>query len=996
MKSQSEKLNLIITYEAQEYEPIECNSGDTIEKILKEFASKQNLGISSFKELYGGNYYVGENLKKLFSEIINSFDIKEKRMSILLYENDLIATRDLNDIIINLKIEPDKVISLQGKRDEKIKDIIKRGAIKIDMNINYFVFKYQNIGIDLNKKFDEIANSRDKIALEMTLNAYKKNLLIVNIIYNNQNQFRQVCNAEDNIRMIFNIYCYRYKKNINELSFKYRHMDINLDQTFDMLISNIDDNMSRVDIMEKNVYLKEDLNTIKEIKILVTDNIPFIKKYKYYIIILAIIIVVIIIIIIVFSRNQVSKNLDDKNDNNVDIIKETEKFDDTTKETDKSIDTTKETDKHIDTTKETDKSIDTKKETDKSIDTIKETDKHIDTTKETDKHIDTTKETDKSIDTKKETDKSIDTIKETDKHIDTTKQIIQTTIPIKSCNQGYFIPDDDETKQNCMKCSLEGCIKCNGTYEYNECTNCGNLIAVYENNTIIKCNNTCETGPEEQCLTCYQDKIECSSCNIGYKLVDGKCKPDFLIKAIYKVKAEGDTIQLFNSFGATSINQMIIDDKKFTTIKNEYQFQEAGNHTLYLKFEKTEDNSKPSYERLFMDNKNIISAYFSDFNEYNSNIDFSNLFLRCTNLISVDMSKLSRDLKRELTNMFNGCINLQYVNFDFKPYTIKVISSVGFMFHNCKSLTSIDLSNFDVSSVTSFYKMFSSCTSLRTINISNFKLSSGIIDNMFSNCYSLTYIDLSSFQPFKLTSMKSVFYNCFSLTSINLYRLYTSKVTNMEFLFFNCSSLKYIDISSFNTENVENIESMFEYCINLTSINFGNNFNTQKVTSIGALFSHCHSLESMQYPIIAKKINNLTSVFSDCYSLTSVNLQNFNTTNTLHFNYMFNNCYSLKTIDISHFNIVYNSYLNNMFSGCYSLTSVYFANITADIRTFFNQVFFDCPNLTFVNFPFSLKHDSLCYLFNSNISSNGTLILNKRYKEQLDQCILPDWTLYFS
>ena len=115
----------------------------------------------------------------------------------------------------------------------------------------------------------------------MTLNAYKKNILIVNIIYNNQNQFRQVCNAEDNIRMIFNIYCYRYKKNINELSFKYRHMDINLDQTFDMLISNIDDNMSRVDIMEKNVYLKEDLNTIKEIKILVTDNIPFIKKYKY-------------------------------------------------------------------------------------------------------------------------------------------------------------------------------------------------------------------------------------------------------------------------------------------------------------------------------------------------------------------------------------------------------------------------------------------------------------------------------------------------------------------------------------------------------------------------------------------------------------------------------------------------------------------------------------------------------------------------------------------
>ena len=52
MKSQSEKLNLIITYEAQEYEPIECNSGDTIEKILIHLY----ISISSSKLFFNSEY----------------------------------------------------------------------------------------------------------------------------------------------------------------------------------------------------------------------------------------------------------------------------------------------------------------------------------------------------------------------------------------------------------------------------------------------------------------------------------------------------------------------------------------------------------------------------------------------------------------------------------------------------------------------------------------------------------------------------------------------------------------------------------------------------------------------------------------------------------------------------------------------------------------------------------------------------------------------------
>ena len=102
---------------------------------------------------------------------------------------------------------------------------------------------------------------------------------------------------------------------------------------------------------------------------------------------------------------------------------------------------------------------------------------------------------------------------------------------------------------DCQKCSLEGCIKCNGTYEKNECTSCGDLVNIYDiNNKIIECNMTCETGEEEKCLTCDKVKNICSSCNIGYKLVNGTCIPFFLFyQTFFNTIQVGDNVELYNS-----------------------------------------------------------------------------------------------------------------------------------------------------------------------------------------------------------------------------------------------------------------------------------------------------------------------------------------------------------------------------------------------------------------------------------------------------------------
>ena len=74
---------------------------------------------------------------------------------------------------------------------------------------------------------------------------------------------------------------------------------------------------------------------------------------------------------------------------------------------------------------------------------------------------------------------------------------------------------------------------------------------------------------------------------------------------------------------------------------------------------------------------------------------------------------------------------------------------------------------------------------------------------MFYNCSSLKSIDLSSFNTNNVTNMSYMFYNCFSLKSIDLSLFNTNNVINMSYMFYNCSSLKSIDLSKFNTNNVK-------------------------------------------------------------------------------------------------------------------------------------------------------------------------------------------------
>jgi surface protein len=80
---------------------------------------------------------------------------------------------------------------------------------------------------------------------------------------------------------------------------------------------------------------------------------------------------------------------------------------------------------------------------------------------------------------------------------------------------------------------------------------------------------------------------------------------------------------------------------------------------------------------------------------------------------------------------------------------------------------------------------------------------------MFSDCSSLTSLNVSNFKTEQVTDMSNMFSFCSSLTSLDVSNFNTEKVTDMWHMFSICSSLTSLDIRNFNVSNVTDFSSMF-------------------------------------------------------------------------------------------------------------------------------------------------------------------------------------------
>ena len=179
---------------------------------------------------------------------------------------------------------------------------------------------------------------------------------------------------------------------------------------------------------------------------------------------------------------------------------------------------------------------------------------------------------------------------------------------------------------------------------------------------------------------------------------------------------------------------------------------------------------------MFKSCSSITSLDLSNFNTSKvTNMGY--MFSDCSSLTSLDVSNFNTSNVTDMGNMFSDCSSLTSLDVSsFNTSKVNNFYSFSYMFSGCSSLKALDLSNFDFSNTyagvyTGLYAMFNGCKSLETIKLPatvTFNNSGIFMGYMFQNCSSLTSLDLSGFDTSKVTSITDMFRDCYKLTNLTL------------------------------------------------------------------------------------------------------------------------------------------------------------------------------------------------------------------------------------
>lgn len=168
---------------------------------------------------------------------------------------------------------------------------------------------------------------------------------------------------------------------------------------------------------------------------------------------------------------------------------------------------------------------------------------------------------------------------------------------------------------------------------------------------------------------------------------------------------------------------------------------------------------------------------------------------------------------------------------DLTGVNTEKVENFAHFFDTCKNLKTI-IGQIDTSGLKLEYN-----PSFDYRNDTNNDSSSGYgLTYMFNDCNSLESVDLSAFNTTNASDMKRMFGGCKKITSLDVSGFDTSNVRSMYWMFRTNYNLTEIDLSSFDTSNVENMFGMFVEANGLQSIKLGDKFNTSKVKNMTNMF----------------------------------------------------------------------------------------------------------------------------------------------------------------
>ena len=397
-------------------------------------------------------------------------------------------------------------------------------------------------------------------------------------------------------------------------------------------------------------------------------------------------------------------------------------------------------------------------------------------------------------------------------------------------------------------------------------------------------------------------------------------------------------------------------------------------------------------------------------------------------------------------------------------------------------------SNFKPTSTSYWFNSLPALTEFEGANNINTELTTDM-DYMFSNCPSLKSIDVSSLNTNSATNMERMFFNDLSLTSLDVSSFKTDLVKNMSGMFGNCINLQTIYVSDkWNTKNIAQKVDMFSNCANLhgskgtqcnaiqytaefakidggesnpglltkkgdapyelkfegtqpyavfadgtltfryddkhgadayrigsfkptwndiqmdvTTVVFDKSFAGFKPINLESWFDNFANLEKIEgiENLNTEDVVTMNRLFNGCTKLTNIDLSKFNTKNVRNMAQMFCNCENLKSLDLKSFTTDSLRTMYSMFAGCKNLISIDLGTFKTDSVKDFSYVFTNCEKLTkldlskfntkevtsfysmFGNCP-SLTDVNLSSFNSENVSNMGSMFQNCQSLETLD------------
>ena len=237
------------------------------------------------------------------------------------------------------------------------------------------------------------------------------------------------------------------------------------------------------------------------------------------------------------------------------------------------------------------------------------------------------------------------------------------------------------------------------------------------------------------------------------------------------------------------------------------------------------------------------------------------------------------------------------------------VTDMTYMFYQCSSLTSLDLSSFNTSRVTSMTFMFYGCSNLQTIYAGDGWSTTAVRDDiwMFKDCTCLmggmgtTYDANHTDKVYARIDGGPSNPGYFTATGTPVsyaYACYTPSNTTLTFYYDN---QRFSRTGMTYTLNVgENDPGWVKDSINanVTKVVFTSSFADALPTTTYRWFYQMSDLQSIEgiNNLNTSEVTDMTYMFYQCSSLTSLDLSSFNTSRVTSMTFMFYGCSNLQTI----------------------------------------------------------------------------------------------------